>query len=461
MKIIVGHSNMDLDCVGSIVLARYLYPDHQAVRSALVHPAARKLLNLYEDRLGFAPAAELKGKTLERVVVVDTRSLDRVKEYLGSTVLQDVEIEVWDHHPASERDIPGAHLHARAFGANTTQLGAELMAAGRSIAAEDATIALTGIYADTGNFTHSNVVREDFDVAAWLIAQGASLKLVKEFLVPLREREQMVLFHEILGRLETRTIHGQRVQTCYLELEEDSQGLGAVVERVFEVENCELLFGLFYFVPKGKMLIIGRNSIPGVRLDQILAAFGGGGHAQAAAVTVKTESGRDLAERLLAYLEETLVPAAQAADIMSPRVATVDPGMSLMDASRFLEEVGHTGAPVVDASGSLVGILTLRDIQKGRKAGQMHVPVRNFMAKGLVTAGPEITVREIDELFYERNLGHLPIVQGGSLLGIVTRTDILDYKRSDRERMDGILKALGVSPGPGGRAEDVLAQACE
>ena len=53
MKIIVGHGNMDLDCVASMVLAKYLYPDHVPIRSHLVHPVARKLMNLYEDRLGF------------------------------------------------------------------------------------------------------------------------------------------------------------------------------------------------------------------------------------------------------------------------------------------------------------------------------------------------------------------------------------------------------------------------
>ena len=307
MKIIVGHSNMDLDCIGSIVLARYLYPDHVALRSTLVHPATKKLLNLYEDHLHLRSSGELRGQAIERMVVVDTRSADRVAEYLGKTVPGELEIEVWDHHPASSRDIPGARIHAAAFGSNTTQLGAELMARDMSIDPEHATIALTGIYADTGSFSHSNVTREDFEVSAWLLSQGASLGLVREFLVPLREREQMALFHEVLGRLEPRTINGHLVQTCYLELDEDSLGLGAVVERIFEVENCEILFGLFYFTCKRKMLIIGRNNAQDVRLDEILAAFGGGGHAQAASATLKAESGRELAASFLRFLEESLV----------------------------------------------------------------------------------------------------------------------------------------------------------
>ena len=391
MKIIVGHANMDLDCIGSIVLARYLFPDHVPIKSTLVHPAARNLLNLYEGRLGFASSSELKGKEIERMVVVDTRSSDRVAEFLRGRDAPP-EIEVFDHHPASADDIPGALVHERSFGANTTQLGLELMSRGIAVAPEDATIALTGIYADTGNFTHSNVSREDLEVAAYLLGQGASLKLVKDFLVPLKERTQVVLFHEVLGKLERRSIRGHLVQSCYLELQEDSQGLGAVIERVFEVENGEILFGFFFFKPKSKMLIIGRNNADDVNLNEILSDFGGGGHRQAASATVKTDSGSDLVARIMGYLEDALAPAATARDLMSEEVFTLPPDASLLAASMFLERVNHTGAPVVDSGGRVVGFLTLRDIMTGRRAGQMHVPVRTFMTKKVVTASPDMTV---------------------------------------------------------------------
>jgi tRNA nucleotidyltransferase (CCA-adding enzyme) len=461
VRLIVGHSNMDLDALGSIVLARYLYPDHVAVRSGLVHPAARNLLNLYADRLALALPADLKGKVVERLVVVDTRARDRVEEYLRLVDWSAAEIEVWDHHPASERDLGGVRMHDRPYGANTTQLGVELMSRGVAVAAEDATIALTGIYADTGNFTHSNVAREDLEVAAWLLGQGASLRLVKDFIVPLRDRDQVVLFHEVLQRLEKRTINGHLVQTCYLELEEDCQGLGAVVERVFEVENGEILFGLFWFKSSRKLLIIGRNCAPDVRVDAILADFGGGGHAQAASATVRAESGQALAERLFGWLEESLAPAATAADLMSRDPKTLTPAMSLLEASKYLEEVSHTGAPVVDASGAVVGILTLRDIMRGRKAGQMHVPVRSFMTSKVITASPATTVRDIDGIFFDANIGHLPVLDGERLVGIVTRTDMLDYKRDDRDRRDLRLRELGIEGSPGGTAWDHLSEAAE
>lgn len=443
MNIIVGHTNTDLDCIGSIVLARYLFPDHVPVKSYMVHPVARNLMNMYEERLGFSTSADLKGQSIEHAVVVDTGQMGRIEEYLrGVSHSESIEFEVFDHHPAELRDIPATVVHEQLFGANTTQLGLALIREGVFVESPDATMALTAIYADTGNFTHPNVTREDFEVAAFLLSQGASLNLVKDFLVPLRERQQIVLFHEILNQLEKRSIRGHLVQTCYMELEEDTQGLGAVIEQVFEIEHGEILFGFFFFKNKGKMLVIGRNNSAEVSLNDVLGGFGGGGHRQAASATIKTDEGHVLVERIIAYLETLLEPAATAAGIMSEMVDTIGQDTSLLEASIFLERVSHTGAPVVDDHGALVGFLTLRDIMKGRRGNQMHVPVRTYMSRNVVTVRSDNTVREVDELLFEKDVGHLPVVDNGRLVGMVTRGDMLAYKRNDRRRKAALLSEL-------------------
>jgi tRNA nucleotidyltransferase (CCA-adding enzyme) len=145
------------------------------------------------------------------------------------------------------------------------------------------------------------------------------------------------------------------------------------------------------------------------------------------------------------YLEAALTPAATARDLMSDDVFTLPPEADLLAASMFLERVNHTGAPVLGPEGRLEGILTLRDIMTGRRAGQMHVPLRNFMTKEVVTASPDATVREIDELFFENGMGHLPIVEDGALVGIVTRSDLLDFKRDVRKRKNALLEGIGAA----------------
>ncbi|MFW6181898.1 MAG: DHH family phosphoesterase, partial [Spirochaetota bacterium] len=111
MNIIVGHTNMDLDCIGSMVLARSLFHGHQPVRSHLIHPSARNMYTLFENHLGFLPCRELRGEWVEHMVVVDTRSSDRIREVLQLLPRLPERIEVFDHHPGDRPDIPGAVLH--------------------------------------------------------------------------------------------------------------------------------------------------------------------------------------------------------------------------------------------------------------------------------------------------------------------------------------------------------------
>ncbi len=72
-----------------------------------------------------------------------------------------------------------------------------------------------------------------------------------------------------------------------------------------------------------------------------------------------------------------------------------------------------------------MGFLTLRDIMKGRKNKQMHSSVKGYMTSNVIVASKDATIREMEELLFKNNIGHLPIVQGKGLLGIVTRTDYL------------------------------------
>jgi len=443
MKIIVGHSNMDLDCMGSIVLAKYLFPDHKPVKSRLVHPVAKKLQNLYQNQLNFLNPKDLKGEHIERMVILDTRTYSRVKEYFEFIHNDDVEYEIYDHHPNDEVSFPNAQLHAIPCGSNTTQLGLEIIRRGIQITAEDATIALTGIYADTGNFTHENVVQSDFEVSGFLIEAGASLKLVKTFLTPLAGKYQITLFHELLNRLEYRTIHGHQVITSYWEIENESEGIGAVVEKVFEVENQDVYFGIFHFTHKKKTLIIARNQKDNIHLNEILKDFGGGGHEKAASATVKNEQGKAVYDKLLEYLDKILAPAVTAAEIMSRPVEVMDVSASLLEASKYMEEISHTGLPVVDTDHHLVGFLTLRDIMKGRRANQMHAPVKAYMNKQLITAQPEVTIRQVEELLFGNNIGHLPIVSEGQIVGILTRTDYLNFRQTENKKRQAVLQDIG------------------
>ncbi len=440
--VLVGHSNMDLDCLGSIALARHLYPGYLTLQSRHVHPVARTLVTMYRIHLQLIAPKDVKGQVPEHLVVLDTRSRDRIKEYLEVFGGEPGRIDVYDHHPADSRDIPNAVFHESTYGSNTTFLGTLLMEKGIEITPDDATIALTGIYADTGNFTHENVSAADFEVASYLLDSGASVKLAKTFLSPLRERMQITTFHQVLNDLRFREIRGNSILLSYTELDGPRQGLSPVVEKIFDVEDADAYFAVFTFTHNDSVVIISRNQKAGIELDRIMGAFGGGGHKQAASATLKNVKGEEVFDTLLEYLETSLKPAVTAEDIMTPKVTVIPETINLLDAARFLEELNHTGCPVVGDGGGLVGFITLRDIMKGRRANQMHAPVKGYMTRKVIHAERATTVREMEDLLLSNNIGHLPILENGDIVGIVTRTDYLAFRREEMKRAEAIQESL-------------------
>jgi len=112
---------------------------------------------------------------------------------------------------------------------------------------------------------------------------------------------------------------------------------------------------------------------------------------------------------------------------MSSEVFTVRDSWSLVDASRFFEKHDISGAPVLNDKDELSGMLTLRDIMKGRKSGKMSAPVKAYMRTKLITCERDTTAREIENLMFVNSIGHLPVVEGGKISGIITRTDMLKF----------------------------------
>ncbi|MDA3809753.1 MAG: hypothetical protein PF518_05405 [Spirochaetaceae bacterium] len=230
MNILLGHTNMDLDCIGSIVMAKYLYPGYVPVKSRLIHPIAMNLYNLYQNHLGFINPLDLKDEKVEHIVIFDTRTRKRVREYfdrLGED--WQGQIDIYDHHINDTMDIPGAKLHECTYGSNTTFICEKLIEQSIAITAVDATIALCGIFADTGNFTHQNVNEKDFAAAAWLMKMGANKNVAMKFLSKLSEDYQVTLFHQVLNNLTIKNIHGHSVAIVYMELEEQVNGLAPVI----------------------------------------------------------------------------------------------------------------------------------------------------------------------------------------------------------------------------------------
>ena len=141
----------------------------------------------------------------------------------------------------------------------------------------------------------------------------------------------------------------------------------------------------------------------------------------------------------------------RAKDIMTRELISVSPETEITKAAKILLEKGINGIPVVDA-GKLVGILCQSDLI----AQQKKLPIPSFftlldgliplgsakhfekafqkiaattvadsMTRDPVTVQPETGIEEIASLMVDKNLHTLPVVQGGKLVGIIGKEDVL------------------------------------
>ena len=122
-------------------------------------------------------------------------------------------------------------------------------------------------------------------------------------------------------------------------------------------------------------------------------------------------------------------------DYMDRHVATLRPESDILNAVGFLLDKQVTGAPVVDKSGRLVGILTEKDCLRVVAAGvDGDLPrgnVATFMTPNPETIPPDMNVYFVAGLFLKRDFRRFPVVEDGKLVGAITRFDILRVIRAN------------------------------
>jgi len=111
-------------------------------------------------------------------------------------------------------------------------------------------------------------------------------------------------------------------------------------------------------------------------------------------------------------------------EMMSTPVTTVPSTMPLSTVIGMMYSSKHLGFPVLERD-SLVGIITLADVNRTSSIDREAMQVRDIMTRDLITLPPEAPVIDALRIMSAQDFGRIPVVQDGKILGIVTRTDIL------------------------------------
>ena len=109
-----------------------------------------------------------------------------------------------------------------------------------------------------------------------------------------------------------------------------------------------------------------------------------------------------------------------AKDIMTKDIITVSPTMSVKTLAMTLIKNQISGAPVAGKDGKIVGVVSEADIvaKKGKD-------VRSIMSKKVISVAENTSVEQIAQLMTTHAIKRLPVMSGASIVGIVSRADIV------------------------------------
>jgi CBS domain-containing protein len=118
-----------------------------------------------------------------------------------------------------------------------------------------------------------------------------------------------------------------------------------------------------------------------------------------------------------------------------PRVVTVRPEQSVLDAIKVLA-AEDVGAAIVMTGDRLAGIMSERDytrkvILKGRSSDTTRV--EEIMTAQVIVVSPRTRTRDCMALMSEKNIRHLPVVEEGRVVGMVSIRDIVSDIIADQD----------------------------
>ncbi len=119
----------------------------------------------------------------------------------------------------------------------------------------------------------------------------------------------------------------------------------------------------------------------------------------------------------------------QAKDIMTKNVVVLKADNKIFETIDVLVGNKISGAPVVNAEGKIIGIVSEKDLLialdfLGEKKAAM-AQVHEFMTRDVVLLSEETPIKEISQTLVRENIKRIPIVKDEQVVGIVSRRDIL------------------------------------
>lgn len=445
MKIIVAHPAMDFDALASMLAAKRIYEDAHMVTLGKANHNVQDFMALHSEAINIQNY--LNKDAVDTVIMVDTRSRKRLQEYGSVLENEGVRVIIYDHHHPGDSEIEEAEMHYAPVGANVTQLVEMIEEREINISGQDATVMALGIYEDTGSLSYSNTTPRDLRAAAFLLERGANLSIVANYIDRPMSDDQQNLMNDLLANGKIETINGLEI---FFATAQTKDFVGELAHLTAKLRDLHTVAAVFSIVAMGnRIYIVARGNSDRINVLEALRAYRGSGFEKAASAVIKDSAVEPEAvrEEIIAYLKETAAPVRHVRDIMSSPVKTIDANKTIHEVNEFFVRYGHSGYPVIK-DGKLAGIISRRDVEKAMYHKLGHVPVKGYMSHQVISIAPDASVEEAHDLMVKKNIGRLPVLEDGEIVGIISRSDLLtlmygelpqQWGREERLRIETLL----------------------
>jgi tRNA nucleotidyltransferase (CCA-adding enzyme) len=431
--VITTHINADFDALASMLAAQKLYPD-----SLVVFPGSQEknLRNFFIQSmvylLNITNVKVIDISKIERLVLVDTRHPHRIGKFESILNQPNLEIHIYDHHPPMENDIEGQVVVQEPVGATVTLLTEILSSKNIMITPDEATIMCLGIYEDTGSFTFPSTTKKDFTAAAFLLSKGANLNMISNLISREISPEQVAILNDMIQASSSYPINGIEVVFTSVTTDKYVPDFAFLVHKMVKMEDIDAIFAIAQM--ENKVYIVARSRIPEVDVGDIVTSLGGGGHAYAAAASIKGKTITQVEQALLELLYTKIESRHLAKHLMSSPPIMIDEEISCREAAELLTRY-NINALLVTQKGSqtLSGIISRQIIEKALYHKLHDVPVREYMTTEMVSVPPTADILEIQENIIESKQRILPVIDQEIVIGVVTRTDLLNVLISQQK----------------------------
>ena len=427
MHLITSHLNTDFDSLASMIAIQKLYPD------AVICPPgsmSRKVRD-FISRKGHQWAAKIlkpKKIPLDEVtlmIVVDTRSRQRIGSFAALAGRQDVAVHVYDHHPQTHDDIPAEEFIYEPLGALTTLIVEHLLSERKEITPDEATLFALGIYDDTGALTYETTTERDIGVISYLRELGADLSGILSQIENDMSQDDRKLLDDLAENAREKYINGAKVYLTWAETETYVQGLSVFVNKL--KEYCDSHVTIAVVNNGGKKINIIARSVENVlNVKEFLAPYGGSGHFQAGSATLTDRDAKELLDEIEDRLHKSITPLMKVSDIMSSPVIAVSPDAKVEEGYRTMLRFGIKSLPVANSEGEVVGMMTRKDLDKAHLHGLDRAKISDFMTQGIINLASEASIDEAHRMMATYGFEKMPVLdENGKLVGTLSRADLL------------------------------------